>query len=99
MGTSILRRLENSRLQAEPARRRNTSMTPEQLNKIEEAARCLSRCDHSNVPFLTASQFLGQLKADPTWTDAEIIEMQTHRTSRENSSFFMRPSKNHRRIR
>lgn len=53
-------------------------MTPEQLAKIEEAAtHCLSRCDNSHLPFTTVAQFIETLQADPTWTDREIIEMQT----------------------
>ena len=53
------------------------TMTYEHFAKIEAAAtRCLELCDRSPLPFTTVAQFVERLKADSTWTDREIIEMQ-----------------------
>lgn len=53
-------------------------MNEEQLAKIESAVvTLLAAYDPVHMPFSTISKFVDRLKADPTWTDAEIVEMQT----------------------
>lgn len=53
-------------------------MNEEQLAKIESAVvTLLAAYDPVHMPSLTISKFVDRLKADPMWTDAEIVEMQT----------------------
>ena len=47
--------------------------------KIEEEERkCLAACDHEERPFTCIAAFLEKLSRDPSWTDAEILELQTN---------------------
>ena len=53
-------------------------MTPEQTAKIEfGVAACLERCSDPTRLYSSVAAFMEELKADPTWTDRELIELQT----------------------
>ena len=53
-------------------------MTPEQTAKIEAGvAACLERCQNPARMYSSVAAFMEGLKADPAWTAAELIELQT----------------------
>lgn len=53
-------------------------MTPEQTAKFDAGvAACLDRCKDSTRLYSSVTAFLEELKGDPTWTDRELIELQT----------------------
>jgi hypothetical protein len=39
--------------------------------------RCLDECRAKDRPFTRISEYIASLQADPAWTEAEIIELQT----------------------
>lgn len=53
-------------------------MNRAQTAKIEVAVtECLDDCDPHMMPFTSIDKFIARLKADPNWTDAEIVELQS----------------------
>lgn len=53
-------------------------MDPEQLAKIDAAlSDCLTHCAASDRPYTRLTNCLEALKANPSWTDAELVELQT----------------------
>jgi len=55
-----------------------TVMNAEQNARIESAlATCLDECRAKDRPFTRISEYIASLQADPAWTEAEIIELQT----------------------
>lgn len=47
------------------------------MDKIQQAVdTCLAHAEESERPFHLAWMFIDQLKAGPTWTTCEIIEVQ-----------------------
>jgi|SRR3982751_4327703 hypothetical protein len=54
------------------------TVTPEQIAKIEAGvAACLERCQNPTRMYSGVAAFIEGLKADPAWTAAELIELQT----------------------
>jgi hypothetical protein len=58
--------------------RYNIGMDAEQRAKIDAVLReCLDDCQGSRHPYTRLSTYFEGLKANPNWTPAEIIELQT----------------------
>lgn len=55
-----------------------TNLDQKQDARISRAgAACLNSCDAEFMPFATIEKYLGTIKADPEWSQSEIIELQT----------------------
>jgi hypothetical protein len=53
-------------------------MTDRTFDKIAICAvQCLEACRDEPTPFTKLTAFIERLKADPAWSDADIIEVQT----------------------
>jgi hypothetical protein len=53
-------------------------MTYNTTCKINRAVReCVGRCFRSQTPLTALAEYVEQLKADPSWAEAEILRVET----------------------
>lgn len=54
-----------------------SAMEQQQQTKVESAIQsCLDECRASHTPFTLLAEWLDNLKADPSWSEAELREFQ-----------------------
>jgi len=50
-------------------------------DKVQDAIRdCVASCQRATEPLTCIAEFVGELRNDPTWSEAEIVQVQTTAT-------------------